>query len=294
MTAPTHIDTQIIIKDDVMDPEKIGQYHLSLGFSDTEFTIGIVDNENHRCLFFESLQIPNLKSVSELTTLLEHTFEEHSFLAAGFWQGITVFVRNQQFTLIPDDYYTEDKKEEWLCMATGAIDQTDEVLAYYHKSLKSHMVFSIPPELKSWIMAKYPLVEIKFTHQLSALIEGCALMTPSVKKPYVFAHIDQRWLSLLVFDNLGLQAVNRFICYEPIDFAKYTLMAYKQYGLDPEEDSLTLYGNFNSDSPVLEKILRYVKHVKQGKRPWKLYFAYPFDELEDHKYFATFSAWFCK
>lgn len=294
MHSDSTVDSHIIIKDDVLDAEKIGQYHLSLGFSDTEFSIGIVDNENHRCLFFESVVLPNFSTMEDLLGFLDKIYEQHSFLSAGFWQGITSFVRNQRFTLVPDDYFTEESKEEWLNMATGAIEEPDEVMAYYHKKLKSHMVFAFPELLKKWLMEKYPLVEIKFIHQLSSLIEGCALMKQGGKFPEIFAHIDQQWLSLLVYNEKGLLMANRFLCHEPRDFAEFALMTYKNYNINPEENSLTVYGNFNADAPVLEQLHRYIPLVKQGKRPWKLYFSYPFDDLEEHKYFGTFSAWFCK
>jgi hypothetical protein len=284
----------VLIKDEILDPEHLGNYHLSLGFGDSGLLIGIVDSENHRCLYFEIIPLPGNISENEYIKNLNLIFDDHPLIPAGFWKTITVYVQNSLFTFVPDEYYNDEQKEDWLCMATGRISEPGTCISYYHKSLKAHIVFSMPSNLHTWLKEKYPLVEIKFVHQISALIEGFLLMKQSGKWKEVFGYLNGKYLTIVVFGSKNLLLANRYACHEVQDFARYTMMVFNQFGLDPAKDPVTLYGNFEEDAAALAQYRRYFRNVKQGKRPWKLYFGYPFDEVAEHKHFGTFSSWFCR
>ena len=284
----------LVIKDDVLDIELLSQYHLSIGISQNELEMGIVDSENHRCLFFELIPITQNISRDAYFETLGKIFDEHPLLPAGFWGSISVFVKNQHFSLIPSEFFSKTKSVDWLCMATGQVEPQGEILAYFHKNLDCHVVYSIPDDIKEWFSQKYSNVQVQFLHQISVLLEGFLRQKPSGKNAVAFAHIDSDWLTLIIFEGKNLLLCNRFKIYEPSDFAKYVGIAFQEFSLNLESDQLIVYGNFEKDAAALQQLDRYFQYVHLGKRPWKLYFGYMFDELEEYKYFETFCTWFCK
>lgn len=284
----------LVIKDDVLDVNLLSQYHLSIGISENGLEIGIVDSENHRCLFFELIPITQNISREAYFTTLGNIFDQHSLLPAGFWGSISVFVKNQYFSIVPDEFFTKSKSVDWLCMATGQVEPDGQIFAHHHKSLDFHLVYSIPDDIKDWFTQKYPNVKVQFLHQISVLLEGFLRQKPSGKNAVAFAHIDGDWLSLVIFEGKNLLLCNRFKIYEPSDFAKYTGIAFQEFSLNLESDQLIVYGNFEKDAAALNQLNRYFQYVHLGKRPWKLYFGYMFDDLDEYKYFETFCTWFCK
>ena len=284
----------LVIKDDILDVNLLSQYHLSIGVSDNELEIGIVDSENHRCLFFELIPITSNISRDVYFEDLGQIFESHPLLPAGYWGSISVFVKNQQFNLVPDEYFSKTKIVDWLCMATGQVHPDGKILSFYHKNLDCQLVYSVPDDIHDWFSERYPNVKVQFLHQISVLLEGFLRQKPSGKNAVAFAHIDGDWLSLIIFEGKNLLLCNRFKIYEPSDFAKYVGIAFQEFSLDLESDQLIVYGNFEQDAAALNQLNRYFQYVHLGKRPWKLYFGYMFDELEEYKYFETFCTWFCK
>lgn len=95
----------IVIKDDILDVDRLGEYHLSLGIGNNELEIGIVDSVNHRCLLFELHSFPGNLSMAQLLQEFDQLFENHPLLPAGFWGSVSVFFKNQHFTLIPEEFF---------------------------------------------------------------------------------------------------------------------------------------------------------------------------------------------
>jgi hypothetical protein len=292
-TVDDNISQAIIIKDDILDVDRLGEYHLSIGIGNNELEIGIVDSKNHRCLLFELHSFRSNMNLADFLAELDSFFDNHHLLSAGFWNSVSVFFKNQHFTLIPEEFFSKSKGEDWLCMAAGLIDNPEECHHYHHQSLGIVMDYAVPEELVKWFRKKYPLIDIKFLHQASVLLEGFNRQKPSGKNNIAFAHVDGPYLVLAIFKGKKLLMLNRFRCYDPRDFPRFTMMAFEQFGLNPEGDQLTIYGNFGPGAPLMDQYSRFFRHITFGKRPWKLYFGYMFDDLEEHKYFETFSAWFC-
>ena len=120
----------LVIKDDVLDVNLLSQYHLSIGISENEIEIGIVDSENHRCLFFELITITQNISREAYFDSLGKIFDQHPLLPAGFWGSISVFIKNQHFSLVPHEFFSKTTSVDWLCMATGEVEPDGEILSH--------------------------------------------------------------------------------------------------------------------------------------------------------------------
>lgn len=279
------------IKDEKFNVDFIAQYNLSMQVSRELFRVCVTDTQTNRCLLLEDYQFKNLNSNTALLKQLEDIFESHSVLQAGFWKSIKLGIKNKNFSLVPDSLFEKEFAKDYLsinCTVSGK-----EV--YYHKQKTTETVniFSADKEIVEWFKAKYPHKNVKVFHFTSPIIEGVMIDGKLKDERSLFVVCEKTSLTILVKTENQLEFCNSFNYFTPEDFVYYVMFVFDQLKLNPEETPVVLWGEVQADSPIYNKLYKYIRNISLGNKPASLSFSYQFDEVFDHKFFDLYNMHFC-
>lgn len=280
------------IKDDKLDVNKLGEYILSLQFSDNTFQISII-NAEHKCLLLENYIIDNVGFNDELIKTLAVIFESHHLLKAGFWKTVKVIINNQKFALVPDVVFDKNKLSDYLKLNADVDSRSEEL--HYYKQIKSStvVVFVTNSKLISWLKASYPNSALHVIHQANAFIEGI-LNYDSYTEKTMFLMCEKEGVSVAITNKNDLVFFNKFVATTTSDFFKYVASSFQLYGLDQNSSKLVVWGNITKNTPEYLELNKYFKNVSLGGRPPFLKFNYMFDEADDQQYFDLYSTVLCE
>jgi len=281
------------IKDDKFTPDEIGQYNLSMQLNTSIFRICITDSETNRCLFIEDYTLENILYPEQLIEQLNHIFEQHEVLQAGFWKTIKLAIKELDFSLIPTTLFDKQYAKDYLKINSGKQVEEEDIFYYSQKSTDAISIFSANKKIINWISAHYPGKAITVIHHTTPLIEGILYDSKGESEKRVFAHVEQKVVTIVVRSAKGLEFCNSFYFSSSEDFIYFVLFVYHQLNLNPEKNVLQLFGEITTDSDIYKKLLTYIRNVSFGDKPTSMQFGYQFDELFDHRFFDLYSMHFC-
>jgi hypothetical protein len=279
------------VKDDKFSVDDILQYNLSLQVSRELFRLCVTDIQNNRCLLLEDYQIFNIQSNSALFTQLDEIFRNHTVLEAGFWKSIKLGIKNKSFSLVPDSLFEEEFARDYLSI-NSTINGT-EVYYYKQKTSETINIFAADSEIIDWFKRKYPQKNIKVFHFTSPVIEGVMIDRKLKDEKSLYIVGEKNMLTILVKADNKLNYCNSFTYYSPEDFIYFVMFVFDQLKLNPEVTPVVLWGDISTDSPVYNKLYKYIRNVSFGNKPAALFFGYQFDEIFDHRFFDLYNMHFC-
>jgi hypothetical protein len=276
-------------KDELFDEEFIHQYHLLLNIGTRDFQILVVEPGGNKVLLLEDFVLPSLTSNEELIHILDHLFDSHAFLKAGFWKKIKVAIKNQKFVQVPQALFTEDALAEYLRFNAN-IDLSQETLLYTKNSRSQAVtVFAINNELRNWLSRVYPNNQPTVTHQSAALIEGTMEYAKSRTDNPLYIYVDRFKLHIVACKPDQLIYYNQFAIKQFADYIKYIMMVMKSLNMDQQTSQIVLWGYIGKNSPHYHEFYKYINNVIFGSHPGYLKFSYVFDEVQEHHFFDLYS-----
>ncbi len=275
------------IKDELFEAENISNYNLLIQISMHNFGVCVTDPTLERCLLLENYQFNYPGNTSKIIEELNLFFYEHEWLNAGFWKNVIVSINNTRFSIIPITLFDKDYAASYLDINSNP--PHEETLFYNNEvSLEAVVVFGIQSTLVDWLNQKYPSKKIKYTHQLSVLLEGIIGADQSTQKK-LYACIEDSSLALVLKQGNKILFCNKFQLQTAEDFAYFTLYTMDVYGLNTETTPVVLLGSIDNTKAEYQKIYKYVRKIEFIERPAILKYGFAFDELPDHYYFDLFS-----
>lgn len=281
------------IKDERFDEDSIHQYTLLLNIGTRDFQVGVTDTENKWFLLLEDYVFPNVSSQEELIAALDHLFEAHPFLKAGFWKTIKISLKNQSFVQVPQALYSEDALADYLKFNTHINKDQEDFLPVSLKSTQAVTVFAIHKDLKSWIQNIYPKNTPVFVHQSAVLIEGIMEAAKKRKDNPLYVYVDRFKLHVLSAHQGKLIYYNQFAIKQFADYVKYIMLVMKSLNMDQRSSQVVLWGYIGKNSPHYHEFYKYINNVTFGDRPAYFQFSYFFDEVQDHHFFDLYSITLC-
>ncbi len=276
-------------KDELFDEEFIHQYHLLLNIGTRDFQILVIEPAGNKVLLLEDFVLPSLTSNEELIKILDHLFDSHAFLKAGFWKKIKVAIKNQKFVQVPQALFAEDSLVDYLRFNAN-IDPQHESFAYT-KNTRSQAVtvFAVNNELKDWLARVYPNNPPTLTHQSAALIEGTMEYAKRRTDNPLYIYVDRFKLHIVACKADQLLYYNQFAIKQFSDYIKYIMMVMKSLNMDQQSSQIVLWGYIGKNSPHYHEFYKYINNVTFGGQPEYLKFSYVFDEVQDHHFFDLYS-----
>ena len=276
-------------KDELFDEEFIHQYHLLLNIGTRDFQILVIEPGGNKVLLLEDFVLPSLTSNEELIHILDHLFDSHAFLKAGFWKKIKVAIKNHKFVQVPQALFAEDSIGDYLKF-NAAIDPSRETLLYTkNERAQAVTVFAINNELKNWLSKVYPSNQPTISHQSAALIEGTMDYAKSRTDSPLYIYVDRFKLHIVACTGDQLIYYNQFAIKQFSDYIKYIMMVMKSLNMDQQSSQIVLWGYIGKNSPHYHEFYKYINNVTFGGHPGYLKFSYVFDEVQEHHFFDLYS-----
>jgi len=282
------------IKDEKFDVDKLHQYNLYVQLGSRDLQVCIVDKMTKNCLLVEDYILSSVTSYSQLVSILNHLFDDHHLLKAGFWDTIKVALKSNKFSLVPSSMFVEDAMYDYLKLNCKVNRDSDQLLYYKHIKSDAINVFAVNEKLYSWICELYPNKQVGFLHQSSALIEGVMAQLSRHPKDAIFIFVDRFKLHIITSKGKKLEYYNQFSIRKFSDYIKYIMLVMKGLNKDQQSSHVVMWGYIGKQSQHYNEFVKYIREISFGTRPSYLKYSYMFDELQDHHYFDLYNIHLCE
>lgn len=277
------------IKDVKFNIEYISQYELLLYLNGSSFFVCVMDNLDHRCLFFEEYEILE----DDITSSLNEVFDDHHFLRAAFWKKIKFSQYTNKFTLIPNGLFVVENAFDYLDLITDVNVGSDKVLYYKHENLGMTNVFAVDYSLYQWITNFYQNKKIVFIHPTGAHIETLMKVKPNESYEAIDINFNEKSFDISYKKNNKLEFCNIFEYNNESDVLYFLLAVVDSLNIDIRNTHCNLYGKIDHNSIIYTKIKEFIKSTKFGSKPSAIQFSHVFDELFLHQYNDLFPMYIC-
>jgi hypothetical protein len=278
------------IVDESFDVNLIARYKLVVKLHQSLLSLCVFDTEDHRCLTYERFQLQDGSNPKKLVSYLENLWSAHQFLKAAFWKSVIFVSFGEDFAFVPISLAEKEDAKSYL-MINGSNLEHKSCFNTKQWGLGSVCYHSVSTELVQWINKTYSEPEILFYHSTSSFLKGCAEISKKETKPQLFASTFQNNLLVSILEGEHLKFINSFTFKSPNDLAYYLLLISQEYKLNPEKETLRVWGDIHEKSPMSDLLRSYFTNVVFGNRPEELKFGFVFDELPLHQAFDLFSAY---
>ncbi|BDD03391.1 DUF3822 family protein [Aureibacter tunicatorum] len=268
-----------------LEIDDLHHFVLSLQLGERDFQISVIDPRSNRCLLIEDFIFEAPKNEVELVNFLDHLYDDHSLIIAGFWKEVRVNFKNSIFTFVPEEDFIEEQSDKYLQITTDFNPAKHEL---FHDQLfdgKIINVFAVPTRLVEYFKNRYPAKEIKVYHQNSVLVEGAFRYTSKDNSNRMFLFIDRFVLHVWTINNGSLQFYNRYQINQFDEYIKYISLISKELDISNMIGDIPLWGFVGNKTPHFRQIQRHIPNIMLGQRPDEVKFGYQFDELEENNYF---------
>jgi len=282
------------IKDQTFDVEQLHRYTLSICVGIRDLQLCVVDSASCKVLIAEDYSFKGVNTVNSRLKAIHQLYESHHVLRAGFWKNIKISLKTHKFTLVPSELFISSAKEDYLAINTEIKTSIDEVLYYKHIQSNITNVFLADRRLINWLTKVYPTQKLEFIHQGSSLIEGILRHKDLHHEKSIYGLFDRGILHLVVMEKKSLLYYNQFAVKDGDDMLKYSMLVFKELGLDQVKTKFLLWGTIKSNSKHFAILEKYIRNISFGSKPSFLKFSYSFDEIPDHQFFDLYNIAFCE
>ncbi len=175
-------------------------------------------------------------------------------------QKISINYFSKQFTLCPTDLYNDHTKKKLLEFNVGNID--NQLVLVNDISPEIKLIFAMDETLKSTIDRVFPQHHLK--HSLCVLAQ-LALHSEEFTKEQIIIEVHQHSMEVVVKNNNKLLLANTYEVKSTEDVLYYVLFIIEQFELNPLLVGVVVAGNFDSTSPIVLTLKKYIKSVKLAK-----------------------------
>jgi hypothetical protein len=267
--------------------DDLEHYSLLLQLGKGSFQVCITDKRKNSCLLLEDYLIHGNHSVESVVGSLKQLFDDHHFLLANFWGSVTFSIKNEKFTLVPHDFFSENHTKDYLKFCAELAPGEE----YFHTEIKeigAVSVFAVDKQILDFLSIIYVKVDCKIVHHSSCLIK--ALLHNKTQSPYkqIYMNLDEKYLQLTVMGNGKMFYYNQFKIKNPSDLVRYTILVAKEFDLDLKQHRVLVWSSMKDDALYAKELSKYIRHVQHGQGPSFLKRSHDFDEIPEHQYLDVY------
>lgn len=222
------------------------------------FSFCAIDKQLREIEYFHQEVFAERLNPVEVLQRIEQLYSREPFLKEGVPQEVEVLFSNELYTLVPEQYYTEENASDYLKFNTKIL-QTDVIS---QDSVADHLVNVYIPftNIVNFFFEKYG--EFQYRHSMSVMIEALLEQSRADQNPCFYVHCHSWGFDLIVIYNEKLLLANTFNCQTKEDFLYYLLFTAEQLDQDPEEFKLFMFGNITEDSEFYQIAYSYVRRIQ--------------------------------
>ena len=257
----------LTVKDKRFNIAAPSQYHLSIYINDASFKVSCVNPTTTQCLLLEAYSLAYERGQRRVQAI-EQLYQDHPLLVARNWSAVTLCIGNQQYTLIPKQFFQEKKLADYLDFTCPIGSNT--IKHFTHSSLNLAVAFAIDPLLLNWFQGTYEQTQLHTIHQASSLIEGTLSYLrgnrPSLL-PKVMVFVEANHMHITSIQKNTLLYYNRFEYTSSDELLHYILIVMHTLKLDPSFHEVILEGSISKGSIAYRKARNYIRKLTFSGRP---------------------------
>jgi hypothetical protein len=273
--------------------DDLEHYSLLLQLGINSFQVCITDIRKNACLLLEDFELHQFHSIDATIACLKQLFDDHHFLLANFWNTVTFSIKNEKFTLVPEDYFSESQIDDYLKFGVDLNSQEEQYFYSEIKEIGALSVFAIDKKIMNFLNQMYVNVTYKLVHHSCGIIKAILKNKDLRPYPQIYANLDAHALNLTVIANGSLIFYNSFKIKNPSDLVRYTILVAKAFNIDLKHHGIVVWSSIKNDTPYLKELSKYIKHVQQGHGPSFLKLSFEFDEIPEHQYLDVYGIHLC-
>lgn len=267
--------------------------NLYISVSHKAIRMAVVDTNRNKFVVLEDYELVSVFDPIQVAEQLQLVATENTLLQEKNWQTIRVSVSNLHFTLVPETLYDPDHQTDYLRLHSKITPEQNVVLAYRHSGIEAVNIFALDTAIHDAVLQIFPDKQVQFVHQTSALIKSILLQASRTERR-IYAYVERNYVTVLVVGSSGLEFCNVFHYHSPEDFIYYVVFVMQEMKLNPEQETITVWGDITHDSSLFTTLQKYVRHIRTGKKPADVEYSYKFHDLFEHRYFELYSMHLCE
>lgn len=210
------------------------------------------------------------------------TFRNEPILNLKF-KKVQIAYASKSFSLIPEKLYNENHSESYLKNITE-VSSWEEIFTDYIPNQKICNVFSIPKEIKSYFIEKYP--EASFYHSTTVLLNSFSRLKSDEKEQKLLLNLAKGTLDIIFIDKGTLKLMNSFDLSSGKDLLYYSLLIVEQFGLEQAKQEVWVTGNIDENADLFQQLKKYLPKAQVLNSYVGLQTGPKFQkQIELHKYF---------
>lgn len=256
--------------------------------------MAVANADRNKFVVLEDYELLSVFSTQQLAEQLQLIKSENPLLQEQSWNTIRVIYSNQHFTLVPETLYDPAHKADYLRLHSDLNMQENLVFSYRHSNLEAVNIFAVDKVVQQAIDKLFPDRPVQLLHLTSALIQSVLHQAGRKNERSLYAYVERNYVTLLVVSQSGLEFCNIFHYLSPEDFIYFVVFVMQEQKLNPESETITVWGDVTHDSALFNILQKYIRQVRFGRKPADVAYSYKFDDLFEHRYFELYSLHFCE
>lgn len=226
----------------------------------------------------------NQKSVTEQFLLAINQLGFHK----KNYEQVLINVCDSFFTLCPNALFEQENARQILEFNCG--DSKNKPLLVDDVNATIKLIYAIDEELKSTLDKLFPQHQIK--HQLTVLSKLMLNAEEFVKDELLIA-IDEQTISVVLKQQQQIVLANKYQIKTNEDVLYYVLFIIEQYQLNPLTLKLSLIGNIEVNTELINSLKKYIKQIRLATGN-KLINWEQLKGMPQHFYFTLVNRLFCE
>jgi hypothetical protein len=293
-TTSTNFRLSYKIQDEAFALSAASNCHLYLSISQKSIRLAVVDIERHKFVALQDYELITVFTPAQVAEQLHLIAQENPLLQEQNWKTIRVAISNLHFTLVPETLYDPTHQDDYLRLHSSLNPQIDKILSYKHTNLEAVNIFAVARVIHDVVGRIFPERPVQFVHQTSSLMKSILHMAGRSTSRRMYLYVERNYVTILVVDAQTLQFCNIFQYHSPEDFIYYIIFVMQEQKMNPEQETVTVWGDITHDASLFTMMQKYIKQVKFGLKPQDIGYSYKFDDLFEHRYFELYSLHFCE
>ncbi|WP_237587851.1 DUF3822 family protein [Polaribacter sargassicola] len=230
---------------------------LSIQFNLDGFSFCITDFVTKETVYFSEYLFEETQITPEKLALkVDEIFKTDLYLQKDF-SSILVIHQNNLSTLVPNEYFIEDKLSEYLNFNVKTL-ATDYITFDNLDFINAKNIFIPYININNYLFQNFG--EFEYKHHTSVLIENL-INSYQLAEKALFVNVSKSTFDIIVLDQKKLIFSNTFSFLTKEDFIYYILFTFEQLNLNVEEIPLYFTGDIEKESEIYKITYQYIRNV---------------------------------
>ena len=266
-------------------------YQLSILVGMDSLVYSVYDDVANKLLVLKTLTFPQENgSPSNFASVLEYSLEKEDILSP-LYRRVKIGFISTDTSLVPSRLYNEQEKSTYI-KELSSKESSGDLLVDEIGALKIRTVYSLDKDALTVLKAKFPTAHF-FSIATTFLVGSHHSLLEGMEE-VTFACFHKDLFQLAIFNQGELQFYNSFSFKSTSDVLYFILLAFEQFGLNPEKTPLYLSGNIINDSDIYKTLYRYIGHLDFLPAPSFIQLGKSASSFDPNFYFPLHSLLLCK